>query len=100
MSPGELNRLFVFRPVSVACVRCAKMSDGEYELLSNRNSPSEILMNLNKICNKLICGYYDKWCPVVAENRSPPSITSGENTGWAENFSMWKIAYKNFEEST
>jgi len=25
-------------------------------------------MNLNKICNKLIRGYYDKWCPVVAEN--------------------------------
>ena len=50
-------------------------------------SPREILMNLNKICNKLICGYYDKWCP---------SITAGENTGWAENFSMWKIAYKHF----
>jgi len=66
----------------------------------NTRSPSEILMNLNKICNKLICGYYDKWCPVVAENGSPPSITAGENTGWAKNFSMWKIAYKHFEEST
>ena len=63
-------------------------------------SPSEILMNLNKICNKLIWGYYDKWCPVVAENGSSPSITSGEYTGWAENFSMWKIAYKHVEEST
>jgi len=64
------------------------------------HSPSEILMNLNKICDKLICGYCDKWCPVVAENGSPPSTTSGENTGWAENFSMWKIAYKHVEEST
>ena len=33
-------------------------------------------MNLNKICNKLIFGYYDKWCPVVAENGSPPSTFS------------------------
>jgi len=53
-------------------------------------SQSEILMNLNKIFNKLICGYYDKWCPVVAENGSPPSITFGENTGWAETFPCGK----------
>jgi len=35
-----------------------------------------------------------------AENGSTPSITYGENTGWVENFSMWKIAYKHVEEST
>jgi len=46
------------------------------------------IVNPNKICNKLICGDYDTWWPVVVENGSAALITSGENTVWAENFSI------------
>jgi len=40
----------------------------------------------DKICNKLVCGDYDYWWPVLTENGSPPWLTFGQNTWWAKNF--------------
>jgi len=53
----------------------------------------EIDLDPNIICNKLLCGDYDYWWPVLTQKGSSASIMSGKNTRRAENpLHIWKIA--------
>jgi len=51
----------LFNPVDIEQVRFSY----------NNDSQIEIEVDPDKICNKLVCGDYDYWWPVLTENGSP-----------------------------